>query len=199
MANSRPLEPDELTWGIVGAWAASVSAALLVGWLGGMLLSGMLTVIVGRAVFGSPITIGETWAKIRGRLPSLFGLALLEAAMCRCSARAGGGDGGHARRSRRRRGGAPPRLPADAPCSRRDGVSVHGGVVRTRADRAGEAAGRRRDHQILCAGAQRLLAGAGHPGADIHRGDRRRGRDRGTVQHRRPGNAGRGPVHRGHA
>ena len=72
---------DELTWGIVGSWAASVSAALLVGWLGSVLLSGMLTVIVGRAVFGSPITIGETWAKIRGRLPSLFGLALLEAAI----------------------------------------------------------------------------------------------------------------------
>ena len=72
---------DELTWGIIGAWAASVAAALLVGWLGGILLSGMLTVIVGRAVFGSPITVGETWAKIRGRLLSLFGLALLEAAI----------------------------------------------------------------------------------------------------------------------
>lgn len=52
---------------------------LLVGWLGGMLLSGMLTVIVGRAVFGSPITIGETWIRIRGRLPALLGLALVEA------------------------------------------------------------------------------------------------------------------------
>jgi len=72
---------DELTPGIIGAWAASVAAALLVSWLGGILLSGMLTVIVGRAVFGSPITIGETWAKIRGRLLSLFGLALLEAAI----------------------------------------------------------------------------------------------------------------------
>ena len=54
---------------------------MLVTWLGGMLLSGMLTVIVGRAVFGSPITIGETWAKIRGRLLPLLGLALLEAAV----------------------------------------------------------------------------------------------------------------------
>ena len=72
---------DELTPGIIGAWAASVAAALLVAWLGGILLSGMLTVIVGRAVFGSPITIGETWAKIRGRLLPLFGLALLEAAI----------------------------------------------------------------------------------------------------------------------
>jgi len=73
--------PDELTWGVVGAWAVSIGAGLLVAWLGSMLLSGMLTVIVGRAVFGSPITIGETWAKIRGRLLSLFGLAVLEAAI----------------------------------------------------------------------------------------------------------------------
>jgi hypothetical protein len=41
----------------------------------------MLTVIVGRAVFGSTITVGETWTKIRGRLLPLLGLALLEAAV----------------------------------------------------------------------------------------------------------------------
>lgn len=51
---------DELTAGVLGAWSVSVGAGVLVGWLGGMLLSGMLTVIVGRAVFGSSITIGET-------------------------------------------------------------------------------------------------------------------------------------------
>jgi hypothetical protein len=73
--------PDELSWGVVATWLASIGAGLLVAWLGGMLLSGMLTVIVGRAVFGSPITIGETWAKIRGRLLPLLGLALLEAAV----------------------------------------------------------------------------------------------------------------------
>ncbi len=72
-------QPGELSSGVLGAWAASVLGGILVGWLGGMLLSGMLTVIVGRAVFGSSITIGETWAKIRGRLPALLGLALLEA------------------------------------------------------------------------------------------------------------------------
>lgn len=72
-------QSDGLTVGVLGVWSASVGAGLLVGWLGGMLLSGMLTVIVGRAVFGSSITIGETWAKIRGRLPALLGLALLEA------------------------------------------------------------------------------------------------------------------------
>jgi len=74
-------QSNELSGGIVGAWMASLAAAQLVTWLGGMLLSGMLTVIVGRAVFGSPITIAETWAKIRGRLLPLLGLALLEAAV----------------------------------------------------------------------------------------------------------------------
>ncbi|AKN18444.1 hypothetical protein [Mycobacterium haemophilum] len=71
---------NELTLGVVGAWTASMTASVLVTWLGGMLLSGMLTVIVGRAVFGSSITIRETWAKIRGRLLALLGLAVLEAA-----------------------------------------------------------------------------------------------------------------------
>ncbi|CAM3226223.1 Transmembrane protein [Mycobacterium simiae] len=73
-------EPGEVNWGVFGAWLGSAGAGLLVTWLGGMLLSGMLTVIVGRAVFGSTITIGETWFKIRGRLLPLLGLALLEAA-----------------------------------------------------------------------------------------------------------------------
>ena len=72
---------EELSSGVVGAWLVSVAASVLVTWLGGMLLSGMLTVTVGRAVFGSTITIGETWAKIRGRLLPLLGLALLEGAV----------------------------------------------------------------------------------------------------------------------
>ncbi len=73
--------PDELRAGVVGAWLASMGGGLLITWLGGMLLSGMLTVVVGRAVFGSTITIAETWAKIRGRIFPLLGLAGLEAAV----------------------------------------------------------------------------------------------------------------------
>nr|VTO96024.1 hypothetical protein BIN_B_01307 [Mycobacterium riyadhense] len=72
-------EPDELTGGVVLAWLASIGGGVLLSWLGGMLLSGMLTVVVGRAVFGSPITVGEAWAKVRGRLLTLIGLAMLEA------------------------------------------------------------------------------------------------------------------------
>ncbi|PIJ31023.1 hypothetical protein BMW24_021500 [Mycobacterium heckeshornense] len=62
------------------AWTLSVAVGGLITWLAGILLSGILTVIVGRAVFGSTITIGEAWDKVRRRLPALLGLAALEAA-----------------------------------------------------------------------------------------------------------------------
>jgi hypothetical protein len=80
-AYGRITPRSQLSLGAVGGWLASMGAGLLVTWLGSMLLSGMLTVIVGRAVFGASITVGETWAKIRGRLLPLLGLALLEAAV----------------------------------------------------------------------------------------------------------------------
>jgi hypothetical protein len=72
--------PDDVSAAVVGTLLTSLGASLVVTWLGGTLLSGMLTVIVGRAVFGSPITVRETWSKIRGRIPALLGLALLEGA-----------------------------------------------------------------------------------------------------------------------
>lgn len=62
------------------AWALSIAVGGLVTWLASIVLSGILTVIVGRAVFGSTITIGEAWEKVRGRLLALIGLAALEAA-----------------------------------------------------------------------------------------------------------------------
>jgi hypothetical protein len=74
----RTAPTDELTGGDVAAWLLSMALTGLVGWLAGVLLSGMLTVVVGRAVFGSTIGPGETWARIRGRLPALIGLAALE-------------------------------------------------------------------------------------------------------------------------
>lgn len=70
---------DELTGSDVTAWLLATALAGLVSWLAGVLLSGMLTVVVGRAVFGSTIGLGETWARIRGRLPALIGLVALEA------------------------------------------------------------------------------------------------------------------------
>jgi hypothetical protein len=76
----RTAPPDELTGGDVGAWMLSGGLAGLVGWLAGILLTGMLTVVVGRAVFGGSIGAGEAWTRIRGRLPALLGLVALEAA-----------------------------------------------------------------------------------------------------------------------
>jgi hypothetical protein len=76
----RTAPPDELSGGDVGAWLLSAALTGFVGWLAGTLLTGMLTVVVGRAVFGSTIGAGETWAKIRGRLPALLGLVALECA-----------------------------------------------------------------------------------------------------------------------
>lgn len=76
----RTAPPDELTGGDVGVWLLSAALTGFVGWLAGILLTGMLTVVAGRAVFGSTIGAGETWAKIRGRLPTLIGLVALESA-----------------------------------------------------------------------------------------------------------------------
>jgi len=75
----RTAPADELTGGDVGAWVASAGLSGLVGWLGGLLLTGMLTVVVGRAVFGGTIGAGEAWARIRGRLGALLGLVAIEA------------------------------------------------------------------------------------------------------------------------
>jgi hypothetical protein len=74
----RTAPADELTGGDVTAWLLSTGLAGLVGWLAGVLLSGMLAVVVGRAVFGSTISPGEAWARIRGRLAALTGLVALE-------------------------------------------------------------------------------------------------------------------------
>jgi len=43
-----------------------------------ILLSGMLTVVVARAVFGSAITVGVAWDRVRGRMPALIGLGVLQ-------------------------------------------------------------------------------------------------------------------------
>jgi hypothetical protein len=74
----RTAPSDQLTGGDVAAWMLSAGLAGLVSWLAGVLLSGMLTVVVGRAVFGSTIGPGETWTKIRGRLLALLGLVVVE-------------------------------------------------------------------------------------------------------------------------
>jgi hypothetical protein len=65
------------TTALIGSSASSMASGIAQA-LALIVLSGMLTVIVGRAVFGSSITIGAAWSKIRGRILPLLGLAVLE-------------------------------------------------------------------------------------------------------------------------
>jgi hypothetical protein len=77
------LEPrlagEEVPTGILLGSSASSLAGALATSLSSILLSGMLTVVVGRAVFGANITIGEAWQRLRPRLWALIGFTALEA------------------------------------------------------------------------------------------------------------------------
>jgi hypothetical protein len=65
------------TGALLGSSASSIAGAVAT-WLSAILLSGMLTVVVGRAVFGTSITIGEAWRRLRPRLWALIGFTALE-------------------------------------------------------------------------------------------------------------------------
>ena len=65
--------------GAVALSSVTSFVGFVVNGLGAILLTGMLTVVVGRAVFGTPITVHEAWDRIRGRLLPLLGLVALEA------------------------------------------------------------------------------------------------------------------------
>jgi hypothetical protein len=83
LAVTGQLEPtltgeEEVPIGVLLGAAASSLAALVATGLAGILLSGMLTVIVGRAVLGAPMTIGEAWQRVRGRLLALIVFTVLE-------------------------------------------------------------------------------------------------------------------------
>jgi hypothetical protein len=75
----RPtLTGDQAPTGVLlGSSASSLAGAIAAG-LSAILLSGMLTVVVGRAVFGAGITIGEAWQRLRPRLWALIAFTALE-------------------------------------------------------------------------------------------------------------------------
>ncbi|NEE02474.1 hypothetical protein [Phytoactinopolyspora halotolerans] len=62
---------------VLASTLGGLGVLLFVTWIGTVFLTGMLTVVVGRAVIGEHLTLGETWAHARPRLPRLFGLTLL--------------------------------------------------------------------------------------------------------------------------
>jgi hypothetical protein len=67
----------EISGGDVAAWLTGFAGAGIVTALGTIVLTGMLTAVVGRSVFGSPITVGEAWAIVRTRFAALIGLTAL--------------------------------------------------------------------------------------------------------------------------
>jgi hypothetical protein len=71
------LSGEEVSPGVVLGSSASSLAGAGATWLSSILLSGMLTVVVGRAVFGTSITISEAWQRLRPRLWALIGFTVL--------------------------------------------------------------------------------------------------------------------------
>jgi len=72
------LSGEELSPGVMLGSSASSIAGAGATWLSSILLSGMLTVVVGRAVFGTSITISEGWQRLRPRLWALIGFTVIE-------------------------------------------------------------------------------------------------------------------------
>ena len=72
------LSGEEVSPGVVLGSSASSLAGAGATWLSSILLSGMLTVVVGRAVFGTSTTISEAWQRLRPRLWALIGFTVIE-------------------------------------------------------------------------------------------------------------------------
>ncbi len=75
--NPLGVDEDASVEAILASSASGIAGALATA-LSGILLSGMLTVVIGRAVFGAGITIGEAWQRLKGRLLTLILFAILE-------------------------------------------------------------------------------------------------------------------------
>ncbi|MCH9733079.1 MAG: hypothetical protein K0U78_00745 [Actinomycetia bacterium] len=76
---AQALSSDEPTAATLISQASSSITTGVATLLSATLLSGLLTVIVGRAVFGAGITIGEAWRRFRPRLWALLGFTVLQA------------------------------------------------------------------------------------------------------------------------
>ncbi|WP_428348953.1 hypothetical protein [Mycolicibacterium sp.] len=77
---AQAIGSDEPTAEMVIGWGASGFTTSIATLLSAVLLSGLLTVVVGRAVFGAGITIGEAWRRFKPRLWALVGFTVLQAA-----------------------------------------------------------------------------------------------------------------------
>ena len=71
----NPGKPDSLS--NFGHEAAGLGVAYLLLFVASQILTGMLTVVIGRSVLGDRITAGEAWHRTLPRLPALFGATIL--------------------------------------------------------------------------------------------------------------------------
>ncbi|MGW0159934.1 hypothetical protein ACWDUN_11485 [Mycobacterium sp. NPDC003323] len=75
--NPTAAELDASLDGLLGSALGGLAGGAAT-WISSILLSGLLTVIVGRAIFGSGISAGEAWQRLRPRLLPLLGVTALE-------------------------------------------------------------------------------------------------------------------------
>ncbi|WP_166356227.1 hypothetical protein [Phytoactinopolyspora limicola] len=73
---NRELTADEAL-DFLGTTLGGIGILLFVTWVGTVFLTGMLTVVVGRAVIGQDLNLSETWQHAKPRLPRLFGLTIV--------------------------------------------------------------------------------------------------------------------------
>jgi hypothetical protein len=72
-------QEEQLRWlsGMVGRLFATLGVTLVISLLVRTFMSGFITVVVGKAVLGRPVTLREAWADLRPRLLPLLGLTVL--------------------------------------------------------------------------------------------------------------------------
>ncbi|MDP9431433.1 MAG: hypothetical protein M3P91_01590 [Actinomycetota bacterium] len=73
---SSAVRPGQL-FGDMGAVQVLGLVSLLLSLAAGLIFTGMLTAIMGRAILGQQVTLGSAWAAIRPRLGTLFAIVLL--------------------------------------------------------------------------------------------------------------------------
>ncbi|WP_349270584.1 membrane protein [Mycolicibacterium parafortuitum] len=71
-------DTDAASAEVIVSWIASSLAGAVTTTLSMTVLSGLLTVVIGRSVFGAHITIGEAWRRLKPRIWALIGFTVLK-------------------------------------------------------------------------------------------------------------------------
>ncbi|AYY12061.1 hypothetical protein EF847_04395 [Actinobacteria bacterium YIM 96077] len=76
LEQQRAVTEEELL-NFFGTAIGGLAIVMLVTWIATVFLTGMLTVVVGRAVLGENLSLADTWGHTKPRLLRLFGLTIL--------------------------------------------------------------------------------------------------------------------------